>query len=258
MRLAVVGKGGAGKSVIAGTIARLLGRRGHRVLALDSDTMPGLAYSLGLGEDPGASLEDAAERGEDGRWRLKKGIGPVRAVQRYAAPTPDGVRLLQFGKLSTGGPQAIAGSLRAFHQVVHRLGRAKAFRDWAMVGDLPAGPRQPAYDWAPYADTYLVACEPTWKSALTARRVARLARSRPGVTALLIATKVAAEDEARMVAELVGEPVFAAVPADGAAAAADRLGVALLDHAPASPAARAIEGLVDALEGRNMRGVSAA
>ena len=48
--IALTGKGGAGKSVIAGTLAGLLARRGHRVLALDSDPMPGLTMSLGAEE----------------------------------------------------------------------------------------------------------------------------------------------------------------------------------------------------------------
>ncbi len=83
MRLAVVGKGGAGKSVISGKMARVLARQGPPLLALDSDLLPGLSFSLGAGEDPALPpLRDAAEKGEDGRWRLKKGIGPARAVRR--------------------------------------------------------------------------------------------------------------------------------------------------------------------------------
>src|SRR5947209_18036319 len=46
-RLAVVGKGGAGKTLLSGTLARLLARRGRRVLAADLDTNPGLTYTLG-------------------------------------------------------------------------------------------------------------------------------------------------------------------------------------------------------------------
>ena len=42
IRLAFVGKGGAGKSTLAGTFARLLGRAGEPVLALDSDPLPGM------------------------------------------------------------------------------------------------------------------------------------------------------------------------------------------------------------------------
>ena len=246
MKLAVVGKGGAGKSVIAGTMARLLARRGHTVLALDSDLMPGLAYSLGLGPDHDASLADAAERDERGRWRLRKGIGPVRAVQRYAKPAPDGVRLLQCGKQGADGLEPIMGSIRACYAVIHRLEEARALGDWDIVGDLPAGPRQPAFDWAPYADTFLVVAEPSYKSALTARRTARIVRSR-GRRTLLVANKVAGAAERHRVGELVGEEPFAAVPADEAVASADRRGVALIDDAPSSPAALAIERLVDDL-----------
>lgn len=67
LRVAVIGKGGAGKTVLVGTMARLLARQGRQVLAVDLDTSPGLAFSLGvpLGEaglpaeaveaDPGAN-----------------------------------------------------------------------------------------------------------------------------------------------------------------------------------------------------------
>ncbi len=244
VRIAVVGKGGAGKSVLAGTMARLLARRGERVLALDSDLMPGLALSLGADVPVDPPLNDAAERPEGGRWRLKRGIGPVRAVQRYSVAAPDGIRLLQVGKLGADGLAPIVASVQAFYMVIHRLRDAPSFRDWTIVGDLPAGPRQTAFDWAPYADTYVIVVEPSWKSALTARRVARIARSRGGVQARFVANKVDNSSDARRVEEMVGEPLLGTVPVDTAVAESDRLGVALIDHAPASPAAGAIEQLV--------------
>ncbi len=236
--------------MVAGTAARLLARRGHRVLCLDSDLMPGLARSLGLGggADVASPLGDAAERGEDGRWRLKKGVGPVRAVRRYAAVAPDGVQLLQSGKLPPEGTAAIMSSLQAYYKVVHRLPRARTFADWAMVGDLPAGPRQAASNWAPFAETFLILVEPTWQSALTARRVARVVRSREGSgTVSLVANKVAEPTDVGRVEELVGEAVVGAIPADERVREAERAGAALLDHDPSSPAARAIERLVDEL-----------
>lgn len=250
LRVVVVGKGGAGKSVIAGTMARLLARRGRRVLALDTDTMPGLALSLGSEAPATPPLVAAVEKADAGCWRLKKGIGPVRAVQRYSTPARDGVRVLAVGDHPATGLQAVTPAVQAFYQVIHGLPEAEALRDWTMVGDHPAGPRQSVHDWAPYADTLLVVAEPTWKSALTARRLAEIARQRH-TRLVLVASKVKATDDVDRVEQMTGEPVGVTVPADGAVAECDRMGVALIDHAPQAPAARAVEGLVDGLvEGR--------
>jgi CO dehydrogenase maturation factor len=48
MKIATVGKGGSGKTTIAGTLARLLGQKTGKVLAIDGDTNPNLALVLGL------------------------------------------------------------------------------------------------------------------------------------------------------------------------------------------------------------------
>ncbi len=48
MNVAVVGKGGCGKTSISGTMARVLARRGHHVLAVDGDPNPNLALTLGI------------------------------------------------------------------------------------------------------------------------------------------------------------------------------------------------------------------
>lgn len=248
LRIVVVGKGGAGKSVVAGTMARILARRGRHVLALDTDTVPGLALSLGTTAPSAPPLGGAVEKAEAGCWRLKPGIGPVRAVQRFSTLAPDGVRVLEVGDHPASGTQAVTPSVQAFYQVIHGLPEATALRTWTMIGDHPAGPRQTAHDWAPYADTLLLVAEPTWKSALTARRLAELATAR-GAAAVAVATKVTAPQDAERVAEIVGLPVAATIPADEAVLESDRLGVALIDHAPSCAAVRAIEdlaaGLVD-------------
>jgi CO dehydrogenase maturation factor len=203
-------------------------------------------------------LLDAAERNEDGRWRLKKGLGPARAIRRYSIAAPDDVRLLQCGKVGREGLPPIIGAVQAFYQVIHRLARTRVLRTWTLVGDLPAGPRQTAFDWAPYARTFVVLVEPTWKSALTARRIIRIARARGSVDALVVANKVSGRRELRRLERLVGEPVVFAIPVDEAVEAAERLGVALLDHAPASPAVRAIERLVDGLTAATVADVGSA
>jgi CO dehydrogenase maturation factor len=51
MKIAVAGKGGSGKTTIAGTLARTLSQRDLRVLAIDGDTNPNLAISAGIPRD---------------------------------------------------------------------------------------------------------------------------------------------------------------------------------------------------------------
>lgn len=246
----MVGKGGAGKSVIAGTMARLLAREGRRVLALDSDLLPGLSISLGSGPDPAEPpLGAAAEKDENGRWRLRPGVGAVRAVQRYSTAAPDGIRLLQIGKAPREGTRPIMGSINAFYKVVHRIPTAKTFQDWTLVGDLPAGPRQAAFDWAPYAETFVVVVQPGVQSGLTARRVARIARMRRDARAVFVANRVTGKSDVRYVERMIGEPVLASVPVDEEVAVAERMGIAPIDYAPDSPAIVSIGELVAALAG---------
>lgn len=247
-RLAVAGKGGAGKSFIAGTLARVLARRGERVLALDSDFVPGLALSLGADEPETPPLFDAAEWGEDERWRLKRGIGPVRAAQRFATDAPDGVRLLQAGKIGRAGQEPILGANGAFRMTVNEIGDARAFAGWTLLGDLPAGPRHPAYRWAPYARNFLIVVEPEWKSILTARRVARIVSARPGVTVSAIASKVRGIEDVELISVRLGAPIFAAVPADDEVRDAERERLAPIDAAPECPAVRAVQDLAHRLD----------
>ena len=43
MKIATVGKGGSGKTTVAGTLARILAGEGCKVLAIDGDPNPNLA-----------------------------------------------------------------------------------------------------------------------------------------------------------------------------------------------------------------------
>ena len=248
MKVAFVGKGGAGKSAIAGTFARVLARRGRAVLAIDSDPLPGMAFSLGLDRDdaplPDEAIEDRPEDEEGPRYRLRAGLSPVEAVERYAATAPDGVRFLQFGKIRTD-PQALFRSQFAFRQITRQLPDDR----WHLVGDLPGGTRQAFTGWGCYADTYLVVVEPMAKSLLSARRLARLsgAADRP-VRVLAVANKVTEPGDADRVARRTGLEVVAAVPLDAAFADAERAGRAPLDIAPESDAVRAVSLLVERLD----------
>jgi CO dehydrogenase maturation factor len=214
--------------------------------------MPGLARSLGVEEPADPPLKQAAEKNGDRRWRLKKGVGPWRAVQHYSTRAPDGVRLLQLGKADEEGLANVIGSVNAFLHVVHRLEEAKTLRDWTIIGDLPAGPRHAAAGFAPYARLYLVVVEPTSQSAITARRVAKIARDHRGAEVLFVGNKLRGAADRRRAERLLGEPLGWTVPADAGVVEAERSGRPLLDAAPASSAVRAVATLAADLEGRNL------
>jgi len=244
LRVAFVGKGGVGKSAVAGTFARTLARLGAPVLALDSDPMPGLAFSLGIDVSDAGIPDDAVrerEKGEDGpRFRLRDGLSAADAVEQFSVTGPDGVRFLQFAKLR-GHLGATMRSQFAFRQILEELPDDR----WALVGDLPGGMRQPFFGWGDYAQTVFVVVEPSVKSMRAGRRLSRLALIEdPPAVITAVANKVREEADVAKVEDATGLPVVASVPWDEAFAEAERAGLAPIDAAPTSPAVRAVEALV--------------
>jgi CO dehydrogenase maturation factor len=244
LRVAFVGKGGVGKSAVAGTFARVLARQGAPVLAIDSDPMPGLAFSLGM-EQSDAGIPDEAvrerEKGEEGpRFRLRDGLTAADAVDQYSVPGPDGVRFLQFAKLR-GHLGATIKSQIAFRQILEDLPEDR----WALVGDLPGGMRQPFFGWGDYAHTVFIVVEPTVKSMRAGRRLSRLALvEKPPAVITVVANKVREDGDIARVEEATGLPVVASVPWDEAFADAEKAGLAPIDAAPTSAAVQAVEALV--------------
>jgi CO dehydrogenase maturation factor len=245
VRVAFVGKGGAGKSAIAGTFARALARRGLPVLAIDSDPMPGLAFSLGLAVSDAAIPDEAVvERATDEpgpRFRLRPGLSAEEAVERYAVIAPDDVRFLQFGKLR-GHAASLLRAQIAFRHITNDL----ADERWNLVGDLAGGTRQAFAGWGGYARAFLIVVEASAKSLLSARRLARLANADDASRQVLaVANRVREGGDVDLIRRRTGLAVVGEVPWDEALARAERSGLAPIDAAPTCPAVMAIESMVD-------------
>ncbi len=93
MKVAIAGKGGSGKTSISGTMARLLARSGRRVLAIDADSNPNLALTLGIPVDEGM-------------------VAPPTLTRDMLVRTPEGAQLAQpldeiIGSHSLRGPDGV-------------------------------------------------------------------------------------------------------------------------------------------------------
>lgn len=109
MRIAIAGKGGSGKTTISGTLARLLARSGRSVVAVDADTNPNLATTLGIQADRAKEIVALPrtllkrEQQPDGSMKSTFVRDPIEVLDEYGATGPDGVQLIVMGAVGHGG-----------------------------------------------------------------------------------------------------------------------------------------------------------
>ncbi|MDQ4096928.1 MAG: hypothetical protein M3144_03530, partial [Actinomycetota bacterium] len=242
LRLAIIGKGGAGKTVIASTLARVLARRGRNVLTADMDTNPGLAYSVGLGGRDVSLPVDALEEnpGAAYGWQLRSGLLPREAVTRFAVPGPDGVLVTGLGKIGDVEKASSRRTVVALIQVLLGFGEP----GWDVIGDLEAGPTTPFERYHAFSDDVAVVVGPAWRSAMTARRLLPMVGE--GRTTTIVANRFRDEPDHPGLTPRIR------IPFDPDVAQAEREGLSPLDACPDSPAIRAIEQVADVFVSEEM------
>jgi CO dehydrogenase maturation factor len=235
LRIAIIGKGGAGKTVIASTVARLLARQGRRVLAADMDVNPGLAYSIGLGGEDVSVPVEALEENEGSAygWQLRSGLLPQEFVERYTVAGPDGVAVTGLGKIGEADKSSAKRTVVALIQILLGFGEP----EWDVIGDLEAGPTTPFERYHAFADDVVVVVGPAWRSAMTARRLLPMVGE--GRTTTIVANRFRDEPDHPGLAPHVR------IPFDADVAEAERQGLSPLDACPDSPTIKAIEQVVE-------------
>jgi CO dehydrogenase maturation factor len=236
LRVAIIGKGGAGKTVISSTLARTLAARGRKVFAADLDTCPGLAFSLGIPVDdaglPPEALEEqpAAPYG----WQLAAGVTPQEAVERFGAEGPQGIRFLGLGKIGSADKGKARMSVAAVRQILMGF----AAPDWDVIADLEAGPTTPFENYHEFAEDVVVVVGPAWRSAMTARRLLPMVGDR---RLTIVANRFRDEPD---------HPGFTPairIPNDPSLTQAEREGRSPFEACPDSPAVQEIVRLADLL-----------
>ncbi|MGH9182698.1 MAG: ArsA-related P-loop ATPase [Acidimicrobiales bacterium] len=248
MRIAVAGKGGAGKTTISATLARLVARQGTPVIAIDGDSNPNLAVALGV--EP-AVVESLSFLPASLVSRRLDGPGlkvPVREVLgTHGVPAPDGVRLVLMGMPGHAGE----GCLCSAHATVSALlGDLESEAGTVTVVDMEASPEHLSRGTTRYVDTVLLVTEPYYRSLEAIRRLGVLAQELGIPRVGVVANKVRSPDDAQVVAEFCdrhGLERLGEVPRSDAVVDADLARVPLVDAAPNSPVVAAIAAIADRL-----------
>jgi len=109
MKIAIAGKGGSGKTTIAGILTRLLAQRGHEVWAIDADSNPNLGATIGVSAEnrkhikplEGSILKEAADA--KGQRTIQLTIPPREVAQKFGVPVADHLTLLVMGTVDHAG-----------------------------------------------------------------------------------------------------------------------------------------------------------
>lgn len=243
MKIAVSGKGGAGKTTLAALAAAELVRRGISVTAIDADPNPSLAPCLGITATPTPLLEMSDEiekRVGSGVIRLNPRVDDL--VDRIAV-RHDGLQLIVAGGPIRGGAGCACPQNALLRQLLEHV---VVSRDEAVIIDLEAGLEHLGRRTAHAADALLVVVEPTTASTETALRIARLAADIDIRRVALVANRIVDPSDTTFIKErLPGIELIGEIPFSQDVLAAERDRRPLTDLG--GPAAAAVAKMLDVL-----------
>jgi CO dehydrogenase maturation factor len=248
LRVAVAGKGGAGKTTMSATLARLLARAGRDVTVIDGDSNPNVAVALGVDRVAAEALQPLPTTlvsRKMGGMALKDPIDKV--FEDHSIPAPDHVRVLMMCMPK----HADEGCLCTSHATVAGLMNDIADReDSVTILDLEASPEHLSRGTTRNVDALLLVVEPYYRSYETAKRMAALAAELPIRRVAVVANKIRTERDAeaiRQFCELNGLHLDGELPWSEAAINADKEGIPLLDFEPSDPFVSAVAKVADKL-----------
>jgi len=262
VKIAVAGKGGVGKTFVAGTLARLFSRDGYSVVAVDADPDINLFSTLGIERDVAEKIVPLSEN--DALIADRTGVMPDSSyglpfrltprvddlVDKYGVIGPDGVRLLVMGTVKGGGTGCMCPANALLRVLLQHL---LIQRREIVILDMAAGLEHLGRGTARRVDAMLCVTEPSMKSVETTRRILSLSRDLEIPEVLAIGNKIEGEQDRLFVEKTMKElgiTVAAYIPYDQAVSEADMRGVSPLDYSASSPAIKAVAELKEELKKR--------
>ncbi len=206
MKIAVTGKGGVGKTTLAGGLARLLAGEGYNVVAVDADPDANLASSLGIPMEemsdvvPIADMKElVAERtgSKPGTFGTYFKMNPkVDDLPEALSKVHEGVRLLVMGTVKEGGGGCVCPESVMLKALLQHLLLA---RDDVVILDMEAGLEHLGRGTAGAVDAMIVVIEPGMRSVQTANTIRKLAADLKVQRIFVVLNKVQDPEEEEMI-----------------------------------------------------------
>jgi CO dehydrogenase maturation factor len=253
MKIAVTGKGGVGKTTVSGTLARLLGRDGRKILAVDADPNYNLWSSIGISENIASRIqpllynEELVKKKTDMKW--VEVLGSFFQVHPrvddlttdYAVQGPDNVSLLVVGTVNMGGQGCMCPSAALLKTLISYLNLES---DEAFIMDMDAGIENLGRGTIRGMDLLLAVVEPGRRALDTIERIKNLGQDIGVDRVFAVGNKIMNENDEKFVTEVIeskGIPLIGMIPYDELIREADRQGKAPIDLDEHSPAIEAIK-----------------
>jgi CO dehydrogenase maturation factor len=181
MKLAVSGKGGVGKTLLAALLAREMADAGYSVIAIDADPDANLALTLGFPDaDKIVPISEIKELIEERTGTQPGSNSPYFKINPRVDDIPEqysvkhnGIRLLVMGRPKAGGAGCYCPENTVLAALMAHLLLA---RNEMLVMDMAAGIEHLSRGTARSVDKLIIVVEPGRASIETAGRVAGLAR----------------------------------------------------------------------------------
>jgi len=237
MKIAVTGKGGVGKSTVAGMLARALSEDGWKVLAIDADPDANLASAIGVPAERFAELVPISAMKELAMERTgaTPGGGSFFILNPKVDDIPDrfaveheGIKLLAMGTIEHAGAGCVCPEHALVRTLMHHV---LTRRHEAVLLDMEAGLEHFGRGTVEAVDLLVIVIEPGMRSVSTGAQIERLA-TELGIKRIgYVANKISsAEDEAFIAEQMTGRDVLLIAPFDREIQLADQAGMSCYDR----------------------------